>query len=177
MHLSLLSMRELLVEGILNFSMNKYFLIIRTGKLGSINTKYCLKQHNLPQGYVNVKAITIKVIMAENVENKKLVPFQGKGTSIVWQWFRFWSCNGVVNKAKAVCSLCTKEYAYQSKFKSTKWKLKYFHFSNCKFTWNKLKYFHFNNCKLTWNKCTNISQCMTVIGWLGSFCFKLIVNY
>ena len=46
-------------------------------------------------------------------KQRQIVPFPGTAKSVVWTWFGFWSEGGKLNKSKAVCRLCQKEYSYQ----------------------------------------------------------------
>ena len=47
-------------------------------------------------------------------DDKKIVPFPGSAKSVVWNWFGFWQVgNEKLDKSKAVCRLCKKEYSYQ----------------------------------------------------------------
>ena len=46
-------------------------------------------------------------------DDKKIVPFPGLAKSIVWNWFGFWQLGKSLDKSKAMCRLCKKEYSYQ----------------------------------------------------------------
>ena len=58
-------------------------------------------------------------IMADSsVAEKKIVPFWGKATSVVWKDFGFFlNDKGEIDKSRAVCKICRKTYAYNGKSK------------------------------------------------------------